>query len=72
MIKIQKDKVVFSKSIWNELKNDPYFSELIEDIEDRVKLESAVEEHKISGEKMIKIEDYLAKRQKKDNGKHAL
>lgn len=64
MIQIQKNKVVFSINLWNDLKVNPYFSELIEDIEDRAELENAISEHKKSGQKLVSIDDYLKKRKK--------
>jgi len=64
-LQIQKKKVIFSRNVWNELKNSPYFSELIEDIEDRAELEEAILEHKKSGRGMINIDDYLKKPQRK-------
>ena len=52
MVKILKNKVVFSRDIWEELKKNTNYSKLIEDIEDRIELEDAVEQHKKSGGKL--------------------
>jgi len=39
MVQIKKDKVIFTRELWEELKKNSIYSELIEDIEDRMELE---------------------------------
>ncbi len=46
MIQISKTKVVIPVSTWNELKSDEYFKELIDVLEDSLKLEKAKKETK--------------------------
>lgn len=67
MVQIRRDKVIFSRETWEELKNNPVYSELIEDIESRMELEDAIEEHKKSGEALKDFDDYDNKRMKKIN-----
>jgi hypothetical protein len=67
MVKIQKDKVIFSRDTWEELKKNPVYSELIEDIEDRMELEQAISENDKSGNKLINFDDYDNRRMKKMN-----
>jgi uncharacterized protein YlaI len=56
MISIQKDKIIFTRDIWEELRNNPIYTELIEDIEDRMELENAIKEQKKSNEDFIDFE----------------
>jgi hypothetical protein len=56
MISIQKDKIIFTREIWEELRNNPIYTELIEDIEDRMELENAIKEQKKSNEDFIDFE----------------
>ena len=56
MIAIKKDKIIFTRDIWEELRKNSNYSELIEDIEDRMELENAIEEQ--SGSKFIDFDDY--------------
>ena len=58
MVKILKDKVIFSRDIWEELKKNTNYSELIEDIEDRIELEEAIEHHKKNGGKFTEFRKY--------------
>ncbi len=44
MLEISKDKVVIPREIWEELRKNNYFRELIEVIEDREALQKAIEE----------------------------
>jgi hypothetical protein len=44
MIEIDDEKVVFSRKTWEELRNDNYFRELIEVIEDREEYNKALAE----------------------------
>jgi hypothetical protein len=68
-MQVKNNKIIISIGLWNEMKNNPYYSELIEDIEDRIELEEAIKEHKMSGQKMINIDDYLKKRKKHPDAK---
>lgn len=63
MIEIDNDKVTFSRKTWESLKNDNYFRELIEVIEDREELEKAIEET----ESYISYDEYRKKRFSKMN-----
>jgi len=65
MITIKKDRVTFTRDIWEELRKNSAYSELVEDIEDRMELENAIKEHKESGEKFVDFDDYDNKRMKK-------
>ena len=69
MVQLKKETVTFSRDLWNELKDNPYFTELIEDIEDRAELEKAIHDHKKGNDKMISIDEYL--RKKNGNGRKA-
>ena len=44
MLEKKDEKVLISKELWEELKNDKYFHEVIELIEDREDLETAQKE----------------------------
>lgn len=44
MLKIKNDNVLIPIALWNDLKNDLYFNELIEALEDRQDLIDAKEE----------------------------
>jgi hypothetical protein len=44
MIKTTRNRVIFSRKTWEELKSIDYFNELIEAIEDREELIKAIEE----------------------------
>jgi hypothetical protein len=65
MVKIQKDKVIFSRDTWEELKKNPIYSELIEDIEDRMELEKGIDDHEKSGSKILDFDEYDKNRMKK-------
>lgn len=65
MVQIKKDKVIFTRDIWEELRNNPNYSELIEDIEDRMELEQAIKEQKVNGDKLLSFDDYDKKRMNK-------
>ena len=58
MIQIKKDKVIFTRDLWEELRKNSNYTELIEDIEDRMLLEHAIKEHKQSGDKFYDFDDY--------------
>ncbi len=58
MVQIKKDKVIFTRDLWEELKKNSIYSELIEDIEDRMDLEAAIKEQKKSGNKFVDFDDY--------------
>ena len=66
MVKILKDKVIFSRDTWEELKQNPIYSELIEDIEDRMELEQAISENVKAGNKLIDFDVYDKSRIKKN------
>lgn len=53
--------MIFSRDIWDELKNDIYYNEIIEAIEDREALKKAKEET----EYFIDLEEYHKNRMKK-------
>ena len=65
MIAIKKDRVIFTRDIWEELRKNSNYSELIEDIEDRMELENAIEEHNKSGSKLGDFDMYDKTRMKK-------
>ena len=44
MLKVNKNNVLIPISLWNDLKNDSYFKELIEALEDRQELLEAEKE----------------------------
>ena len=58
MVQIKKDKVIFTRELWEELKKNSIYSELIEDIEDRMELELAIKEQKKSGNKFVNFDNY--------------
>jgi len=63
MIKVNKNTVTFSRKTWDELKEDNYFSELIEAIEDREELLKAIEET----EYFVDFDEYDKERRAKMN-----
>ena len=65
MVQIKKDKVIFTREIWEELRKNFNYSELIEDIEDRMELELAIKEQKEGREKFIDFDAYDKKRMSK-------
>ena len=67
MVQIKKDKVIFTRDLWEELKKNSIYSELIEDIEDRMELEEAITEQKKSGNKFVNFDDYDKLRMSKLN-----
>jgi hypothetical protein len=69
MVSITKDKVTFTRDLWEELRKNSSYSELIEDIEDRMELESAIKTQKDSGEEFEDFDDYDRRRMKRVNGK---
>jgi hypothetical protein len=44
MLEITKEKVIFSRKTWEDLKSDDYYREVIEAIEDREDLLKAIQE----------------------------
>ncbi|MDQ3021599.1 MAG: hypothetical protein M3R36_13675 [Bacteroidota bacterium] len=58
MVQIKKDKVIFTRDLWEELKRNSIYSELIEDIEDRMELEEAIKEQKKTGNKFANFDNY--------------
>lgn len=67
MVQIKKDKIIFTRDIWEELRKNSNYSELIEDIEDRMELENAITEHNESGSKFTNFDEYDKKRMNKMN-----
>jgi uncharacterized protein (DUF1919 family) len=63
MIQTTKNKVIFSRKTWNELKADDYYKELIEAIEDREDLLKSIEET----EYVVDFKEYDKKRRAKIN-----
>ncbi|MBX7045980.1 MAG: hypothetical protein K1X86_09095 [Ignavibacteria bacterium] len=61
MIEISKTKVTIPVATWNELKKDDYFKELIDVLEDSLKLEKAKKETK----SFVDFRDYDKKRKSK-------
>ena len=61
MLEIAENKVTFSRETWEELKNDNYFRELIEVIEDREALLKAKQET----HSFIDLEEYHKNRMTK-------
>lgn len=62
MVLVDKNHVIISKKTWNILKKDKDYKELIEIIEETAQLEKAKKETT----HLIKFEDYLKQREKKD------
>ncbi|MDQ1265116.1 MAG: hypothetical protein QG635_266 [Bacteroidota bacterium] len=62
MIKTTKKNIIFSRETWEELKNDFYFNELIEAIEDRETLKKA----KAETEYFVDLEEYHKDRMKRN------
>jgi hypothetical protein len=60
MIEVLDDKVTFSRDTWEELKNDDYFRELIEVIEEREALAIAKE----NTNSFVDLDEYHKKRMK--------
>jgi hypothetical protein len=63
MMTATKDKVTFSRETWEELRNNSYFRELIEVIEDREELRIAQEKT----EYLVDYDEYRKKRLAKIN-----
>ena len=63
MMQTTEDTITFSRNTWEELRNDSFFQELIEIIEDREHLEEA----KNSTEYFVDLEDYHQQRISKSN-----
>lgn len=64
MIEIRKNEVVISLSTWNELKNNDYFKELIEVLEDSELLEKT----KRSSKGSMDLDEYIRDRELKEYG----
>lgn len=64
MIEIRKNEVVIPLTIWNELKNNDYFKELIEVLEDSELLEKTKRASKGS----MDLDDYIRDRELKEYG----
>jgi len=60
MLKIKNDNVLIPLALWTELKNDLYFNELIEALEDRQDLLEAKKEAR----EFFDFREYDAKRMK--------
>lgn len=60
---LTKDTVSFSRKTWEELRNDEYFRELIEIVEDR----EALIEAKNETDGFVDLDDYHASRTKQKN-----
>lgn len=58
MLEIADDKVTFSRNTWEELKNNVFFAELIEAIEDKESLMKVMEET----EYYVDYDEYKKKR----------
>jgi hypothetical protein len=63
MIKIDDENVVIPRKTWDELKNDEFFKELIEILEDSNDLEDAIAE----ADEMFDFDDYDKERMKSIN-----
>jgi len=63
MLELSEDKVIFSRETWEDLKQDNYFRELIEVIEDREELLKAIKET----EYFVDYEEYRKHRLAKMN-----
>jgi hypothetical protein len=63
MLKIKNNNVLIPIILWNELKGDLYYNELIEAIEDR----EALMEAKAKTEYFVDLEEYHKERMKRDD-----
>ncbi len=59
--------MIFTRDIWEELKKNSNYSELIEDIEDRMELEQAIDFEKKNGNKFVDFDSYDKKSMSKIN-----
>jgi hypothetical protein len=66
MLQVKKDKVIISRKKWEELRNNDYYKELIEVLEDSEELEIAKKETN----SFIKLKDYIKEREKKEQIKN--
>jgi hypothetical protein len=62
MMQTTKTKVIFSRETWEEMKNDLYYREVIEAIEDK----EAIKKAKSETEYFIDLEEYHNARMKKN------
>ncbi len=69
MVTITKDEIILTRDLWEELRKNSTYAELIEDIEDRLELENAIKVHKDTGEKFENFDDYDKRRMKKIDAK---
>jgi len=63
MIKIDKDNVTITRDTWEELRNDEYFRELIEVLEDSEDLQNAIDET----DELLDFDEYDKVRMKRIN-----
>jgi len=65
VVLVDKKQVIISRKTWDILKKDKDYKELMEIIEETAELEKA----KIETKYLIKLEDYLKQREKKETVK---
>lgn len=66
MNNITQSKVTFTRKLWEDLRKNPMYSELIEDIEDRMELERLTQENDPEND-FIDFEEYDKIRSEKNN-----